>query len=234
MTENNKKQENRVLKAEKRDIFGKALVSARNEGKLPVVVYGAKEKNTPLFVSFGEFQKIWEQVGESTVVDLDVDGKIVPVLIYDVALDPVSGRSVHVDFYAVDMTKKITTNVVVEFIGDAPAVKLGGTLVKVFHEIEVETMPKNLPSEIKVDISSLVTFEDKILIKDIKLGEGVKLLADEEDTVAFVEEAKEEEEEEAPVSIENIERIGEKEKSEKAESESESGDGDGDKKEEGK
>ena len=211
--------ENLTLKGEKREITGKALVASRKEGKLPAVVYGPKTENSAFFVNLGNFKKLWRKAGESTLIDLDLDGKTISVLIQSLDLDPILSEPVHVDFYAPDLTKKITTSVPLVFEGEAPAVKIGGVLVKVIHELEIEAMAKDLPSEIKVDISSLETFEDKIIIADLKLPVGVETtIEDKEGAVALVEEVKEEEEapEEVP-SMEDVEMVDQKGKEEKAE-----------------
>jgi len=186
------------LKVEKRTSKQKVV------GKIPAVVYGPKTKSQSLFVDLSEFKKIWKEAGETTVIELtrsddskpDFESRSpasTPVLIQDVQLNPLTDEPQHVDFYAVDMTKKITAKVLLEFIGEAPAIKLGGTLVKVMHELEVESLPKDLPSVLEVDVSRLETFEDKILVKDIGYPSGVEVKAELEDMVAFVEEAMEEE-----------------------------------------
>ena len=83
---------------------------------------------------------------------------------------------------------------------------LGGTLVKVMHELEIEAMPKDLPKNISIDIASLVNFESQILAKDIKLPGGVTLTVGAEEVIAAVSEAKEEEEAPAaPVDLSTIE-----------------------------
>ncbi len=205
---------NLKIKAEKRDIFGKKLRESRKEGKLPAVFYpskgragGSKKESTSIFIDQSEFGRAWKKAGESTVLDLEVDNKVIPVLIYKVDLNPLTSEPIHVDFYAVDMTKKVSTTVPFSFVGEAPAVKLGGTLVEVMREIEVEAMPADLPHEIEVDVSVLENFESKITIGDLKIPEGVSVSAEKEDVIAFVEEAKEEEEEvlEEAVSVADIE-----------------------------
>jgi large subunit ribosomal protein L25 len=201
-----------ILKAEKRDCFGNSLAVLREQGRLPAVFYGPKEKSQSIFVPLIDFLKVWRAAGESTVVELDLAGTKKNVLIYDVDLDPLTNEPRHVDFYVVDMAKKITASVPLEFEGEAPAVKLGGVLVKVIHEVEVEALPANLPYELKIDVSSLKSFEDKVTVKDIQCPSGVEILAEPENVVALVEEAKEEEAEtpeEAP-SIEDIEVTTEK------------------------
>ncbi|MDO8555342.1 MAG: 50S ribosomal protein L25 [bacterium] len=202
-----------AIKAEKREVFGKALSEARLRGELPAVIYGPKEETTPVFVPFGAFKKIWHEAGESTLIELNIDGAKKDVLIHDVDIDPIKSFPRHVDFYAVDLTKKLIASVALVFEGEAPAVKLGGILVKVMREVEVETLPKDLPHEIKVDVSSLESFEDRITIADLKLPKGVSTVAEPEEVVVLAEAPKSEEAPaEEAASLADIEIVGRREK----------------------
>ena len=113
--------------------------------------------------------------------------------------------------------KLVEVNIPINFVGVSEAVKtLGGSLVKVMHEIEVEAEASNLPHEIDVDISALVDFESRIHVKDIKLASGVTFVTDPEEVVALVAPSREEAEEEvvAPVDVSEIglsEKKGKKE-----------------------
>lgn len=186
------------LKAEKRDIFGKDLAEVRKGGKMPAVLYGPKESNMSLLVETKEFAKILKEAGESTVVTIETPDGNKDVLIYSVDFQPVSGEPIHADLYAVDKTKKVTVSVPIEFEGIAPAIKeLGGILVKVMHEIEVEALPQDLPHDIVVDVSGLTTLESQVLIKDLVPPKGVEFLAEAEEVVASIDVAKEEVEESA-------------------------------------
>jgi len=194
-----------TLKVEKRDVKT-PITAIREAGKFPAVFYGKKESSTPISIVYSDFIKAWRQAGESTVIQLVGDGIEVESLIHDVDLHPVTGRAIHADFYVFEKGKKIEVGVPVEFIGVAPAVKdLGGILVKVVHELEIEALPKDLPQKIQVDISSLVDFDSVIEAKDIKLPEGVVLAISPEEIVASVYEPKEEVEETAPVDLSTIE-----------------------------
>ncbi len=185
------------LEATKRETSKSARATLRKEAMIPAVVYGKKEASTPIAVSVINFKKVWEEAGESTVVTLDGFGKSVDVLIQEVSIDHISGLPVHVDFYAIEADKKVEVEVPLEYVGEAPAVKLlGGNLVKVLHEVSIEALPKNLPHSIEVDISSLETFETQILAKDLKLSTGVTLITDAEEVVALVAPVTEEKEEE--------------------------------------
>ena len=205
------------LKAEKRGVFGKKLKILRKNDKLPAVLYGPKEKAQSLFISLKEFKKIWQEAGESTVIKLNLADSQKDVLIQEVAIDPKKDEPLHVDFYAVQMDKLIQASVQLVFEGVSPAVKdLGGVLVKVMHEVEVEALPKNLPHELAIDISKLANFEDKILAKDIVLPEGAELKTNPEEVIALVEAPKEEVvPPEEKIAFEEIEVVGKKEKAEK-------------------
>lgn len=172
------------LSAVKRETKGE---KARKEGLLPAVVYGAGSETESLSLVYNDFIKLYDQAGESSLVDFDVDNKDYgKILIHDVQYDPVSGRVSHVDLRRVDMNKIITAWVDLEFVNEAPAVKeLGGTLVKNFESVEIECLPKDLLNHIDVDLAVLKTFDDDITVKDLKIPEGVKIIEPEaEATVA--------------------------------------------------
>jgi len=196
-----------TLMAQTRETFGKKLADARAAGRLPVVIYGSKESTQPLFVDLKEFKKVLSIAGESTLVTLEIGGQKKDVLIHEVAHHPVSGEPIHADLLAVDTNKPITVHVPLVFDGVAPAIKeLGGALVKVLHELEIEALPKDLPHDIKVDISVLVTLDSQIHVKDLVLPKGVTTEVDGEEMVALITEAGEEVvEEEGPVDLSAIE-----------------------------
>ena len=208
-----------ALKTEKRDVFGKRLKSCRRDGKLPAVWYGYGVDTQAIAVPLKDFMKAWKTAGESTIIELDMDNARKSVLIYDVAFDPVTEIPLHVDFYAVRMDKPITATIPLVFTGESLAVKtMGGILVRVIHEIEVEALPKDLPRELTVDISGLAALKDRITIGNIILPDGVKTTADAADTVALVEAPVAEETETAPErSIEDIEVIAKGKKEEEGE-----------------
>ncbi|MEA1929773.1 MAG: 50S ribosomal protein L25 [Patescibacteria group bacterium] len=205
------------LAIERREVFGKKLKSAREAGKLPVIVYGTKTESTPYFVSAKEFGKVFAKAGESTVISLVPagEGASKEVLVQDVALGPVSDKPVHVDFYVIDKAKAIEVEVPLHFEGVAPAVKdHGGTLVRVLHNLSIEALPLEIPHNIVVDVTTLTDLDSQILVKDLKLPAGVKeLLNDPEEVVASISVAKEEEDEAPQADLADIE-VGKKGKRE--------------------
>jgi large subunit ribosomal protein L25 len=201
------------LTIQERDLKTSAAVF-RKKGLLPCVYYGPKDKPVSITANQSDFLKVLKQAGESTVIVLEKGKEEVEVLIHDVSYDPVRGDVIHVDFYVPEKGKTVEVEVPLEFIGISGAVKdMGGTLVKVLHEIEVEAFPKDLPHSIPVDIAILKDLDSQILAKDIKLPAGVTLITGPEEVVAAISVA-EEEETEAPVadlSAIEVEKKGKKE-----------------------
>ena len=204
------------LKAQIRKDTGRKLKTLREKGFIPAVVYGPGHKSNSIQLDYGNFKKVFEEAGESTLIKLKIDEHAKNVLIHDVSIDPVDGKFIHVDFYQVVMDKIIKTHVPLVFEGEAPAVKnLGGVLMKNLTELEIEALPKNLPHEIKVDISFLDSFDKHIRVKDLNLPEGVKILEKFEELVVSVIPPRSEEElkaleEKLETKIEEVEKIGEK------------------------
>ena len=214
-----------TLNAEKRVVSGKGLEALRNSGKIPAVAYGPKDGNHSITLNTIEFKKVWDKAGESSVISLKIGAEEKDALIHEVEVNPATDKIVHADFYLIEKGKSITVDVPLVFEGISFAVKsLGGVLVKVMHEIEVEAMPRDLPHEIKVDISKLASFDDQITVKDLLLPQGVKVYADEDEIVALVSEPKEEVEEVAAATVADIEVVGAKGKKEEAGAEGEAKD----------
>lgn len=191
----------------------------RGAGKIPAVVYGPDAKNASIEVDALDFKKVLHEAGESSLVELDVEGEKEKrlVLIHEIQKDPIESSVMHIDFFQANLKEETEAEVSLVFEGEAPAVKdLGGTLVKNMSEIEVKALPQNLPHEIKVSLDSLKTFEDRILVKDLILPKDVKITANPEEVVASVlaqENVDEELASEIKENVEDVEKV-EKEKKE--------------------
>lgn len=162
----------------------------RSAGQVPAVVYGGDRAGaTPVSVSLIEFTKVYNDSG-SSLIDLAVAGEpMVKVLVQDVQVDPIKSIPVHIDFRQINMNKEMSTTVELVFVGDeaAAAVKeLGGTMYKNMTEVDVTCLPKDLVSEIEVDLSGLATFDDAVRVKDITLPAGIVIDNDPEQIVAKV------------------------------------------------
>jgi len=191
------------------------LGDIRKSGMVPAVVYGARVENTTISVSSVDFEKVLKAVGESSTLTLELKDKKVEVLIHEVQRDPIKGFPMHVDFLAIDVNKPVIVVVPIEFIGVAPAEKNSlGILVKTLHEIEVEALPKDLPHNIEVDLSSLENLDDQIRVEDIKAPANVTIKTDGEEVLAIIAPMTEEVAEETPsadLSSIEVEKKGKKE-----------------------
>lgn len=219
-----------VLKAAKRTEAGhKAGDNLRTKGLMPAVTYGKDQDTEAITVKVLDFEKVYSDAGENTIVSLDVDGEKTNVIIHEAQFDPISGKPLHADFFKIRMDEKITAEVPLVYGGTSAAVKDdGGTLVKNYDVLEVTALPADMPHEINVDISLLKTFEDAITLGDLTLPENIELEEEKDAVIAVVTPPRSEEElaaldEEVTEDVEDVEDVEEKkaEEGEEAEGEAE-------------
>ncbi len=214
-----------TMNAQKREITGRATDALRAAGSVPGVMYGFGTEPMNVVVDRNAFVKVYAQAGESTVVDLNIEGTVHPVLIADIQRNPLTDFFTHVDFRRVDRSKKIDANIRIVLVGESFAVKnLGGTLIQALEEVEVTALPDKLVSEIEVDIAKLATFDDVIHVSDIVVPEGIEIKNEGETAVASVQEPRSEEElaalnEAVDFDVSKVEVLKEKKESEEGESE---------------
>ena len=185
-----------TLQAEPRTLLGRKVKQLRRAGLIPANIYGNKIKSQSIKITLSEFNKVFEEAGETSLVDLTVDGdkKTKPVLITNIQHDPITDKPIHADFHQVDLTQKVTANIPLEITGESPAVKEGGVLLTPLTEIEVEALPTDLPDNIQIDISKLLKTGDSISVSDLKVSPKVELKADPKTPVVLIQEQKAEEE----------------------------------------
>ncbi len=212
------------LQAETRKIIGRQVKALRRRGFVPAVIYGHDFKPLSIQVPLKDFERVYAEAGESTVVYLNVDKHDYPTIIQDAARDPVTDNFLHADFYKVRLDEKINAKIQLNFIGESPAVRdLSGIIVKNISEIEVEGFPQDLPHQIDVDISGLKEFKSQILVKDLTISDKLAVKADPESIVALVQEPISEEELKAqletPTAVPEEVEVIKKEKEEAGEEE---------------
>lgn len=175
------------LSADLRTEKGRQTNSLRQAGRVPGVLYGFGVEPTNVSVDRNAFNKAYASAGESTVIDLLVDGKSHPVLIADAVRDVLTDFFIHADFRRVDTTRKITAKIPLKLVGESAAVKaLGGTLIQALEEIEVTCLPDALVHEIEVDIATLKDFDSSLHVSDIVVPEGITVNTEMDQAVASV------------------------------------------------
>lgn len=163
------------LKVELRNITGKKVKYLRQEWKVPAVIYG-KELKEPIIITCekNEFVRLYKKTGSSVPFTLEWDKVDQLVLVHDYQLDPLLDVVTHIDFLAIKKWEKVTTEVSIVLIGEAPVEKLGEWNIQlVKHEVEIEALPKDLPKEILLDVSEIKDKNDVIFVKDLVLPKGV-------------------------------------------------------------
>jgi large subunit ribosomal protein L25 len=178
------------LVAEFRETQGKgASRRLRHEGKVPAILYGGHSEARKLSLSH---QKLLIMLDNerfySTILNLKVGEETQAAILKDVQRHPYKNAIVHIDFQRVEDNQKIRMSIPLHFTGAAvsPGVKTqGGIVSHMRSEVEVSCLPKDLPEFIEVDLSGL-SLNESIHLSQLKVGEGVELLALAKEDTAVV------------------------------------------------
>ncbi|HEY2749097.1 MAG TPA: 50S ribosomal protein L25 [Polyangia bacterium] len=188
------------LNAQFRGDIGKSAVRRlRAAGKIPAICYGQAKQPMPLAVDPTELLKSLDPVKKTnTVLTLTVTGApegegALTVMVRDYQKDAIRGNVTHADFIRVDLTKPVHATVPILLIGKAEGVKLGGIMHQVIRVLPISCTPDRIPVKLEVDVSAL-GMNEAIHVSDLKLGEGVRPLADGGQTVCAVTAPKAEKE----------------------------------------
>lgn len=179
-----------VLTAQNRTVTGSgAARRIRRTGRIPGVLYGRSGQARAIDVDAQEFVKSIKHISESTIVTVEIEGTAYNAFVKDTQRNIQDGTVLHVDFYEVESGVMLRAKVSVHIHGNPVGVREGGTLELPLHEIEVECLPKDLPQRIAVDVSDL-KLNQSIHVRDLALGEGVRIISGPDQVVALVKFAK--------------------------------------------
>ena len=143
-----------------------ALAALRRAGRMPAVVYNA-HLNQPVSVDLKAFDRVFRHQGTSSVIDLEVDGEIVPVLVRAVQMDKRRRQPQHADFYAVTADQPVAVHLPIELKGAAVGVREGGQLDVQRREVHISVLPRLIPGTIEIDISGLA-IGDSLHVRDLQ------------------------------------------------------------------
>lgn len=191
------------IKASKRDVLGKRTRFLRREGKTPAHLFGRSLESIALQCDTTELKKIIARAGTTRIISLDVEGDKEPknVFLREIQKNALTRELLHVDFYQVRKDEKMTMDVPIVLIGEAPALKgKGRILSRGTTVLSLECLPEKVPPQIEVDISTLLELDDSIFIKDIQLDPEITVNDDPELLVVKVSEITIRVEEERPVA----------------------------------
>lgn len=161
-----------TLKAQERTVIGKKVKNLRRDGILPGHVFGNNLETESVQVTFKDFAQVYEQVGETGLVNLKIgEEKIRPVLIREAQYHPVRGTVLNIDFYQVNLKEKVKVYVPIEFVGDADDIAVvhsgDAVVLQPTSEVEIEALPTDLIDKIEVNISVLKNIDDSITVEQL-------------------------------------------------------------------
>jgi len=195
--------ERHSIEAELRTETGKgAARKIRRNGLIPGVVYGRGNEPRSIKVDPQDIEKLLHSNAIFDLTFVGEDGEESTVIIKDYQKDVIKQDLLHVDFQFISMDEKITVSVPMHLEGEAVGVRDGGVLQQLLREIEIDTLPAEIPEEITIDISELDVGES-LSVADLELPEGIDLITDSDEVIVtvvtpteLVEEDEETEEEE--------------------------------------
>ena len=176
------------LKVEKREVFGKKVRFLRNNGIVPVHLFGHDVESQALQGEAATLSKVLAHAGRTRLIDLKVGKakKAHNVMVREVQKDPIKGSLIHVDFYEVNMAEKIKVEVPIVLIGESPALKIKENMLnQSLNTLTIECLPDKMVDQIQVDISVIKEVDEAVHVKDIVLPD-ITILNDPDLVIAKV------------------------------------------------
>jgi large subunit ribosomal protein L25 len=179
------------LQAKQREGRGKnAARRLRASGMVPAVLYGDSgagdaRRSTALAVPDKVVDYTLQHLGDNALYEIDLGAGGSTARIVDVQRDPVSGRLIHVDFAPVNMRERIEVTVPLHVVGESPGAEEGGVLQQVAYEVQIETLPCDIPQGLTLDVSSL-EMNENLTLADMRLPGGITLISDPEEVAVTV------------------------------------------------
>jgi len=179
------------IKATKRDVLGKKSRFLRRQGITPAHLFGHSLESLAIQCNTDELMKVVSHAGTTRLISLKLEGDkdAKNVFVREIQRDAMSRQLLHVDFFQVRKGEKMTMDVPIVLIGDAPAMKGKGRIMsRGINVLSIECLPEKVPPQIEVNVASLIDLEQAIHVKDIVLDPEIKVLDDPDQLVAKVSE----------------------------------------------
>ncbi|MFH1368418.1 MAG: 50S ribosomal protein L25 [Elusimicrobiota bacterium] len=177
-----------VIEAESREMSPKnKLRDLRTGGKIPAVLYGAKEEVKVIVIDAKKFEKIISsEAGANILVNLKIGSESKTVIVKEIQRDIITQKPIHIDFLMISLKDKIEVSVSLHIIGEAPGVKLGGGILEhIQREVRVKCLPTDIPKSINIDVSKL-EINQALHVRDISAMQGVEILTDPDSFVVNI------------------------------------------------
>lgn len=177
------------LAVEERAVSAKQVRRLRQQGIVPANMYGHNQPSVALQVNGIALQRLLARGGNNVILLKVGNQPAVQALIKQVQRNPITDKTLHVEFHRVAVSEKLKTHVQLHFVNEPGAASLAnGTVLRSLNEVMVECLPADLPDNIEVDLSSLNEVGAVIRVGNLTVGPGVAILTDHNDMVAGVRE----------------------------------------------
>ncbi|MDU3688154.1 MAG: 50S ribosomal protein L25 [Anaerococcus hydrogenalis] len=183
-----------VLKSEKREAVGKNKVNKlRQQAIVPGVVYGKDKENINVQFTSRDFEKVLSQAGTTTIINLDLDGEKLPVLIKDYQMHPFKSQFFHVDFQAINAKEAIRVTVPVYLNGRDDIRVEPSVLVQNIDSVDVECLPMYIPQYAEVVVNDM-QIGDSFTVADLDIAkdDNITILLEDDEVVCSLQEPQEE------------------------------------------
>jgi len=149
--------------------------SLLTKGMVPGIIYGKGSEPTKIALEDKILKKLMNSGSfYSTIIDIDISGKVEKILPKQLQYHPVSDRLIHFDFLRVQENTKVNVEIPIEFLNQekCPGLKKGGVLNTVRRLVELTCNANNIPNKLEFDLIES-EIGDAVKISNIKLPEGV-------------------------------------------------------------
>ncbi|MCB1067179.1 MAG: 50S ribosomal protein L25/general stress protein Ctc [Simkania sp.] len=167
------------------------LTQIRFRKDIPAVIYQNGKPGENAIVNGSEFHTILRGLQKgylpTTIFELDLDGKKSKAIVKDIQYHPTTYQILHLDFLLLSDDVPVDVKVPISFEGQADCVgiKLGGFLRPVIRHVRVRCLPKDIPTDFKVDVRSLAIGQEK-RIRDIEMSDAIRSLVRPQEVVVVI------------------------------------------------
>ena len=167
-----------------RETGKKAVKATRNEGRVPCVLYGPSTDPVHFSVPTLDLRPLIH-TSETYRVGLALEGEDHEAILKNVDFHPITDEPLHVDFLALTKGQKLTLTIPIHLDGTAPGVKAGGRLSQPLHDLQISSLPKDIPGHVSIDISTM-QIGDSLHVGELALGDEIEILTDPVRTIVTI------------------------------------------------
>lgn len=185
------------MQIESRDKIGSNKVNKlRTDQMLPGVIYKRGSETEVVQVPQSEFLRVYKVAGATSVIELELDGTIHPVIVKELQTHPFKNQILHIDFQELNMDETIKMMIPIYLLNRDNIKLQPSVLAQMLDHVEVECLPNNIPNSAEVDVADM-EYGEPLFVSDLDLAnnEDITILTELDTVVCTLSEPSMEEEE---------------------------------------